>query len=372
MNQLSHVAQIEPRLKAIESVVKQGGYLESDCAQTRHMAEVVLLAAQAGRDGNYGIGAELVNTETDEVVGRGKNAIADDNHAWGHVSHAEMSALADYHRQTDPAERDYSHLTMFTSLEPCPICTCGMCQVGVNRSVSGELDEAGGQLISNGVEKPPFIWDQLAGGMQFENAEGRYTDFQHPLQLLSRSQLDQRQINHLQGILRQHFNGEKAWLATAMRQACEAGLKGELPRGVVLVNTNGEIVAEGHDDYGNTDHDWHHVRSAENVAIAEYRKHTRPEQRSYDLTLVTTSEPDLATLCSMVTSRHIGRVVVGHADSHRGYPLSNSGQIPEAMKKAVADQWHELAQIPQELRNLFTEVFYGVTKEPLDSYLANK
>jgi tRNA(Arg) A34 adenosine deaminase TadA len=148
-------------------------------------------ALMAHREGNYGIGAVAVVVEDGEVREfPNRNAMFTGT---GLVDHAETRALLDIRNGVEPT-RTYARTTnqwtvrlpegvsVYGSLEPCPMCTCVLTNGGVRRSVStvldGELKEEGGWRFSAGAANAigekgrlqPQVWRWIQGeiGITFE------------------------------------------------------------------------------------------------------------------------------------------------------------------------------------------------------------
>ncbi len=152
------VAQIQGRVERMDGLSGDGLYLK----------EAVLEACKAALQGNYGIGAVVV--QGGRVVGRGHNRLNEEGYIYRHVAHAEIEAIADFHRNVckggakDPRNSDDEKTTVFTTLEPCPLCTSAMLNAGIRAAVAGAADPWAGTLISfergeAGVMSP--LWREL-------------------------------------------------------------------------------------------------------------------------------------------------------------------------------------------------------------------
>ena len=87
-------------------------------------------AIEAIRAGSYGVGAVIVDG-SDDIVSVGRNRIFEEESANGEIcgsciAHAEINAIASLPKGVDRTE-----LTLYTSLEPCPMCVgaIGMCGI---------------------------------------------------------------------------------------------------------------------------------------------------------------------------------------------------------------------------------------------------
>lgn len=149
------VDSIRPDIEALERRMEELGELNGEAGFVR---EAVRQACKAALEGNYGIGAVVVHEA--KIVARGQNRLGEEDNPMHHVLHAEMDALRDYHEKTRPADRLHSELCVYTTLEPCSMCTCGMLNTGVRKAVAGSADPWAGQLISHPEAMPP-LWREL-------------------------------------------------------------------------------------------------------------------------------------------------------------------------------------------------------------------
>lgn len=146
-------------------------------------------ALNASREGNYGIGAVAVLVGDGTV--REYHARSAMVTGLGVVDHAETRALLALRGQESPtshyplsdcASAPAEGLSVYGTLEPCPLCVCAMTNSGVRRSVStaedGKLVEEDGVLTSDGSASAigrkrlllPRVWRQIqdAAGLTFE------------------------------------------------------------------------------------------------------------------------------------------------------------------------------------------------------------
>jgi len=108
-------------------------------------------ALLASREGNYGIGAVVTITDGTTVREfRARNFMVT---GAGVVDHAETRGLlavvkkapfTEYCLNMELQARPRMGLSVYGTLEPCPMCTCAMTNAGAARSVSGVLD---GKLV---------------------------------------------------------------------------------------------------------------------------------------------------------------------------------------------------------------------------------
>ncbi len=93
------------------------------------MRQALDLAAVADKEGDMGVGAVIVREG--EIVGRGRNRI----HTGNSLIHAETDAISDACRTlgTD----DLSGTTLYTTVEPCPMCAGALLNAKVGHWVLG-------------------------------------------------------------------------------------------------------------------------------------------------------------------------------------------------------------------------------------------
>jgi tRNA(Arg) A34 adenosine deaminase TadA len=104
-----------------------------------HMRRALALAQAAAQAGEAPIGAVVVDPATGAVVGEGANRpIA----ACDPTAHAEIEAL----RAAGAARGNYrlTGLTLYVTLEPCPMCAGAISQARIGRLVYGADDGKGG------------------------------------------------------------------------------------------------------------------------------------------------------------------------------------------------------------------------------------
>jgi tRNA(adenine34) deaminase len=96
-----------------------------------HFMRIALeIGAMADKEGNMGVGSLIVRDG--EIVGRGRNQIRT---AMSPLIHAETDAIADACRNlgTD----DLSCTTLYTTMEPCPMCAGALQQAKIGNWVVG-------------------------------------------------------------------------------------------------------------------------------------------------------------------------------------------------------------------------------------------
>ena len=103
-------------------------------ADERHMTRALELARKSFAEGGCPIGAVLVETATDLVLGEGHNALVQEGNP---TIHGEMAALRSAGRRLNRHDT-----TLYTTLQPCFMCTGAIVQFGIPRVVIGDADNA--------------------------------------------------------------------------------------------------------------------------------------------------------------------------------------------------------------------------------------
>lgn len=119
------------------------------------------LALEAVAQGNFGVGAVLVD-EAGHVLAQGHNEVF---HPYFRSDrHAEMVVL-DGWEDAHPEPPGPEPLTLYTSLEPCPMCLVRLSTSAVRKVFHVALDPPGG-MVQRMEALPPF-WAGLAEGKTF-------------------------------------------------------------------------------------------------------------------------------------------------------------------------------------------------------------
>jgi cytosine deaminase len=118
-------------------------------SQEYYMARAFELAARSFAEGGCPIGGVLVNNDNGEVLGEGHNALVQEGNP---IIHGEMAALRNAGRMTNR-----HHTTMYTTLQPCFMCTGAITQFGIPCVVIGDVanasnDETVRFMLSRGIE----------------------------------------------------------------------------------------------------------------------------------------------------------------------------------------------------------------------------
>jgi cytosine deaminase len=114
-----------------------------------YMSQAFELAAKSYSEGGCPIGGVLVDNDTGEVLGKGHNALVQESNP---IIHGEMAALRDAGRMANR-----HRTTMYTTLQPCFMCTGAIIQFGIPRVVIGDVADASSDetirfMRSRGIE----------------------------------------------------------------------------------------------------------------------------------------------------------------------------------------------------------------------------
>jgi tRNA(adenine34) deaminase len=128
-----------------------------------NMRRALALAQVAADAGEAPIGALLVDPATGEVVSEGRNAPIASHDP---TAHAEIVAL----RAAGARLGNYrlTGLTLYVTLEPCPMCAGAISHARIGRVVFGAADEKGGGVVHGArvFDQPTCHWKpQVEGGL---------------------------------------------------------------------------------------------------------------------------------------------------------------------------------------------------------------
>jgi cytosine deaminase len=114
-----------------------------------YMQRAFGLAEKSHAEGGCPIGGVLVDNDSGRVLGEGHNALVQEGNP---VIHGEMAALRNAGRM-----KNRHNSTMYTTLQPCFMCTGAIVQFGIPRVVIGDVTNASSNetirfLRSRGIE----------------------------------------------------------------------------------------------------------------------------------------------------------------------------------------------------------------------------
>jgi len=126
------------------------------------------LALQAAVEGDFGVGAVLLNREL-RVVGMAKNTVFS---AQNTSRHAEMNLISGHHIDrltlTDN-HHDLEAATLISSLEPCPMCLSRISMTPIGRTIYLSPDLGGGMVSRK--EQLPEVWQGFLKGKEFKKTD---------------------------------------------------------------------------------------------------------------------------------------------------------------------------------------------------------
>ena len=99
-----------------------------------YMERALRLAEKSHAEGGCPIGAVLVDNASGRVLGEGHNALVQEGNP---IIHGEMAALRNAGRM-----KNRHNTTMYTTLQPCFMCTGAIVQFGIPRVVVGDATNA--------------------------------------------------------------------------------------------------------------------------------------------------------------------------------------------------------------------------------------
>jgi cytosine deaminase len=122
-------------------------------------------AIEAALEGNFGVGAVLIRNRK-EIVQRGHNRVFSPH--FRSDLHAEMDVMTKFEERHKKIGRMDGY-TLFSSLEPCPMCLGRLITSGVREVYYAALDRDGGMASRLGYL--PNEWKELAQRQDFRLAD---------------------------------------------------------------------------------------------------------------------------------------------------------------------------------------------------------
>ena len=107
------------------------------------MELALALAREAAAEGEIPVGALVVDRETGEILGTGRNRREADHSP---TAHAEILAIEQAAKRRGSWR--LSGCTLYVTLEPCPMCAGAIINARVDRLVFGAYDEKAGSVCS--------------------------------------------------------------------------------------------------------------------------------------------------------------------------------------------------------------------------------
>ena len=107
------------------------------------MREAIRLAEEAAADGEIPVGAVVMDRETGEILGRGRNRRERDHSP---TAHAEILAIEEAAKKRGSWR--LSGCNLYVTLEPCPMCSGAIINARIDRVIFGAYDEKAGAVCS--------------------------------------------------------------------------------------------------------------------------------------------------------------------------------------------------------------------------------
>ena len=108
-----------------------------------YMREAIALAEEAAAVGEIPVGAVVVDRETGEILGRGRNRREQDASP---TAHAEILAIEAAAKRRGSWR--LSGCNLYVTLEPCPMCSGAIINSRIDRVIFGAYDEKAGAVVS--------------------------------------------------------------------------------------------------------------------------------------------------------------------------------------------------------------------------------
>lgn len=128
--------------------------------------EYILLTCQeafkAIEMGNFGIGAALVDVNG-KIVSKGHNKVF--SPYFRSDLHAEMVVLNQFEDSLQGTKISLKNYTLYTSLEPCPMCLSRIITAGIGTVIYACEDRDGGMV--NRIDNLPPVWKHFSTFQHF-------------------------------------------------------------------------------------------------------------------------------------------------------------------------------------------------------------
>ena len=107
------------------------------------MRAAIALAEEAAAAGEIPVGAVVVDRDTGEILGRGRNRREADHSP---TAHAEILAIEEAAKKRGTWR--LSGCNLYVTLEPCPMCSGAIINARIDRVIFGAYDEKAGAVVS--------------------------------------------------------------------------------------------------------------------------------------------------------------------------------------------------------------------------------
>ena len=125
------------------------------------------LALEALEEGNYGVGAVLVD-QNGEVLAEAGNQVFSPK--FDSSAHAEMRVLDEFEANY-PDYKGRESLTLYVSLEPCPMCCTRILASGIGRVEYMSSDSNGGMMSH--CKNLPDAWENISQLIDIREYKGQ-------------------------------------------------------------------------------------------------------------------------------------------------------------------------------------------------------
>ena len=157
-------------MEMMEKIQELEGKIKNFVPSKKHdvfALEVIKVGIDAARNGNFGVGAILVNNETNEIVYRGQNKVFSESRS---DLHAEMDLLNTFETQNGSKSKELiKKFALYTSLESCPMCLCRIITSGIMEVYHFADDPTGGMVHL--YKQLPEVWQEISKGRIYKKAD---------------------------------------------------------------------------------------------------------------------------------------------------------------------------------------------------------
>ena len=137
------------------------------CPDDVFVLEAIKEALNSAKNGSFGVGAVLVDEKTNKIVCRGQNKVFTQHRS---DLHAEMDLLNTFETQNGSKSRKLlGGLTLYTSLESCPMCLCRIITSGILKVCHAADDDRGGMVHL--YHQLPVVWQEISRNRVFRKAD---------------------------------------------------------------------------------------------------------------------------------------------------------------------------------------------------------
>ena len=152
------------KLKKLEQYLSS--YRSDPVFPDDHLVHITCLEAlEAAKEGNFGVGALIID-ETNKIIEQGHNRVFSPH--FRSDLHAEMVVLSEF-EEKQKGLKNVNGFTLYSSLEPCPMCLCRLITSGFKKVLYASTDPTGGMVTK--MDKLPDEWKMIARGRHYGLAD---------------------------------------------------------------------------------------------------------------------------------------------------------------------------------------------------------